>query len=297
MKSDRTRWRFLLMALVAVVLAIGVAACGDDDDEGDGGGDTPAQAEGGQIESNPDNGSTTITVGSKNFTEQIVLGEIYAQALEAAGYKVEKDLNLGSEQIARKALRRRDLGLPRVHLDGAHVVLRRRAGPGAGRPPGRGRPGGRGVREGGAGLVRADAVRERQRGRHAEEHRRRARGDQGLRPRGQVPGPDPLRVARSAASGVDCLVGLEDPYGLEFKEFKPVDIELRYTVLDKGQADLSILFTTDAAARGRGRQVRDPRGRPERLPRGERRLRDRRAGGRSRPGPTTRRRSSSSRAA
>ncbi len=44
---------------------------------------------------------------------------------------------------------------------------------------------------------------------------------------------------------IDCLVGLQDIYGLQFKQFKPVDIELRYTVLDKGQADLSILFTTD----------------------------------------------------
>ncbi len=45
---------------------------------------------------------------------------------------------------------------------------------------------------------------------------------------------------------IDCLLGLEQNYGLEFKEFTPVDIALRYEVLDKGDADLSILFTTDA---------------------------------------------------
>ena len=45
---------------------------------------------------------------------------------------------------------------------------------------------------------------------------------------------------------IDCLLGLEQNYGLEFKEFTPVDIDLRYEVLDKGDADLSILFTTDA---------------------------------------------------
>ena len=45
---------------------------------------------------------------------------------------------------------------------------------------------------------------------------------------------------------VDCLVGLEDVYGLQFKSFNPVDIGLRYTVLDQGQADLSIVFTSDA---------------------------------------------------
>src|SRR3712207_7031927 len=46
----------------------------------------------------------TITVGSKNFTEQYILGELYAQALEANGFNVEKKLDLGSEQIADKAL-------------------------------------------------------------------------------------------------------------------------------------------------------------------------------------------------
>jgi osmoprotectant transport system substrate-binding protein len=45
---------------------------------------------------------------------------------------------------------------------------------------------------------------------------------------------------------IDCLLGLEQNYGLEFKSFTPVDIGLRYEVLDKGDADLSILFTTDA---------------------------------------------------
>ena len=44
---------------------------------------------------------------------------------------------------------------------------------------------------------------------------------------------------------IDCLAGLEELYGLKFKSFHPVDIGLRYTVLEKGQADLSILFTTD----------------------------------------------------
>ncbi len=45
-----------------------------------------------------------ITIGSKNFTEQLILGELYAQALEAKGYTVERKLNLGSEQIADRAL-------------------------------------------------------------------------------------------------------------------------------------------------------------------------------------------------
>ena len=45
-----------------------------------------------------------VRVGSKNFTEQFVLAEIYAQALEAAGIKVERKLNLGGTLIAHKAI-------------------------------------------------------------------------------------------------------------------------------------------------------------------------------------------------
>jgi len=46
----------------------------------------------------------TIKVGSKNFTEQFVLAELYAQALENAGFKVERKINLGGTLIAHKAL-------------------------------------------------------------------------------------------------------------------------------------------------------------------------------------------------
>jgi osmoprotectant transport system substrate-binding protein len=52
-----------------------------------------------------------IKVGSKNFTEQFVVAEIYAQALEAAGLKVERKLNLGGTLIAHKALEEKQIDL------------------------------------------------------------------------------------------------------------------------------------------------------------------------------------------
>ena len=48
-------------------------------------------------------------VGSKNFTEQFVLAELYAQALEASGIKVERKLNLGGTLIAHKALEEKQI--------------------------------------------------------------------------------------------------------------------------------------------------------------------------------------------
>ena len=45
-----------------------------------------------------------VKVASKNFTEQFVLAEMYAQAMEAAGIKVERKINLGGTLIVHKAL-------------------------------------------------------------------------------------------------------------------------------------------------------------------------------------------------
>ena len=52
-----------------------------------------------------------VRVGSKNFTEQFILGELYAQALEASGSKTEKKLNLGGTLIADKALEEKQIDL------------------------------------------------------------------------------------------------------------------------------------------------------------------------------------------
>jgi osmoprotectant transport system substrate-binding protein len=46
----------------------------------------------------------TIKVGSKNFTEQYILAEMYAAVLEKAGFKVERKINLGGTLIAHQAL-------------------------------------------------------------------------------------------------------------------------------------------------------------------------------------------------
>lgn len=48
--------------------------------------------------------SQTITIASKTFTEQFILGEMYAQLLEDAGYKVERKLNLGGTPVAHQAM-------------------------------------------------------------------------------------------------------------------------------------------------------------------------------------------------
>jgi osmoprotectant transport system substrate-binding protein len=76
-----------LIALLAA-LSLAVAGCGGDDDDG---GDGAAS-------------DRTVTIGSKNFTEAVILGELYRQALEAKGYTVELKSSIGSTEIIDRAL-------------------------------------------------------------------------------------------------------------------------------------------------------------------------------------------------
>jgi osmoprotectant transport system substrate-binding protein len=53
----------------------------------------------------PGTGKPAVVLGDKNFPEENILGDLYQQALEAKGYKVSLKPNLGSTEIAFKALR------------------------------------------------------------------------------------------------------------------------------------------------------------------------------------------------
>ncbi len=53
--------------------------------------------------------SQLVVVGSKNFTEQVVLGELIAQAIEAEGIPVARKLNLGGTFICDRAIRSGDI--------------------------------------------------------------------------------------------------------------------------------------------------------------------------------------------
>ncbi|HET7418724.1 MAG TPA: glycine betaine ABC transporter substrate-binding protein [Solirubrobacterales bacterium] len=243
MRSDKTRVRVLLAALAALALTLGIAACGGGDDTTS---DTSEEGgSGAAIQSNPDNGKVSLTIGSKNFPEQEILGEIYAQALTAAGYKVKSALNLGSETVALKAVKTGQIsGYPEyastaltsffglepeeVPADANEAWEKaneefEREGLQAFEP---------------TPFASANAVGTTTE--TAEKYDLKTISDlEGVSEKLSLYGSPECRQR------IDCLAGLEKLYGLKFKSFTPVDIGLRYTVLEKGQADLSILFTTD----------------------------------------------------
>jgi osmoprotectant transport system substrate-binding protein len=98
MKPTWRRLSWLMLILSALVLS--ASGCGGDDDEASG--DTTAAAT--TEEPSGDKTATTVVIGTKNFTEEYILGELYKQALEAKGYQVELKKNIGSTEIIDKAL-------------------------------------------------------------------------------------------------------------------------------------------------------------------------------------------------
>jgi glycine betaine/choline ABC-type transport system substrate-binding protein len=239
--SSQTRSRALFAVVATIVLALGVAACGSSNN-------STTSTSGGNsanlIKSNPANKGIQITVGSKNFTEEYILGNIYAQALQAAGYNVKTNLNLGSEVIAYKALQDGQIsGYPEYTSTLLQSIFGKTQVPAS------------------AQDAYAQAKQELEpKGETAFEPTPfadanalgmlKSKADQlGVTKISDLQGKSQnltLYGSPECRERIDCLVGLEKVYGLQFKSFNPVDIGLRYTVLDKGQADASIVFTSDA---------------------------------------------------
>ena len=99
MKPTWRRLTWIVLILSALVLS--VSACGGDDED-EGTATTEEAATTG--ESSGDKTAATVVIGTKNFTEEFILGELYGQALEAKGYQVELKKNIGSTEIIDKAL-------------------------------------------------------------------------------------------------------------------------------------------------------------------------------------------------
>ena len=79
----------------------------------------------GNTPSSPSGALGTIKVGSKDFTEEFIIAEMYAQLLENAGFKVERNLNLGGTPVAQTALVNGEIDLyPEYTSTGLLTVLK-----------------------------------------------------------------------------------------------------------------------------------------------------------------------------
>lgn len=88
--------RAIRVAIPFIVAALVASACGG---AGTSGGTKPP-----------------ITIGSTNFSEQLVLGELYSQILEANGYVVTRKFNLGNREIVFPALQSAQIDMEADYL-------------------------------------------------------------------------------------------------------------------------------------------------------------------------------------
>jgi osmoprotectant transport system substrate-binding protein len=189
-----------------------------------------------------------ITVASFNFPESVLVGEIYAQALEGEGFAVKRQLGLGARELVEPSLERGLVEFVPEYSGSALEFLTR-----------------------GEGLATSDEALTHDR---LEE----VFADRGVAVLAPAPAQDQngFAVTRETADRYGlrsisqlvpeapelafggppeclerplCLGGLEDLYGLEFGTFESLDAggPVSVTALRSGTVDVALLFTTDAA--------------------------------------------------
>ena len=226
----RRLFRNRALGATLVALALVAAACGSGEDS--------------------DTEGPTIVVGSTNFGEQEILGEIFAQALENAGYSVETKFQLGARDVVNPALKDGQIDLM-VEYTGTLLTF-----------------------EGGTSTT--DSA-----GTHADLVTNLAA--KGITVLDYAPAQDKngfvvtadtaseyglSKVSDLAAENGNlvlggppecperdfCLIGLGDVYGLDFKSFQPLDVggPLTVAALDGGEIDVGLLFTSDGVIAAKG---------------------------------------------
>lgn len=217
------KYRSGVLGATLVALALLAAACGSGEDSGTKDG-------------------PTITIGSGNFPESELLGEIYAQILESEGYSVERKLNTGNREVYATALEGGQLDLLPEYV-GTALAFK------GGTPTADAAATAENLRE----VWAADGI--------AVLEPAPAEDKNGIVVRRDTADALGLSKISDLASHTDlvfggppecperefCLIGLTDVYGLSFAEFKPLDTggPLTVAALEGDEIQVALLFTSD----------------------------------------------------
>ncbi len=228
----RTGFRKAVVGAILGTVALVAAACGSGDDAA------------GPKEGPP------IVVGSFDFGESEILAEVYAQALEAEGYAVERKLRAGTREIIKPALENGEIDFVPEYVGSALEV-------------------------GFGGEPSSDTE-------ETAEALASAFEESGVTVLEPAPAQDKNGIVVTAATAEEfgleevsdlegiasaltfggppecpnrprCLIGLRDVYGLEFAAFQALDVGGPLTVeaLDGGAIDVALLFTSDGVISAR----------------------------------------------
>jgi osmoprotectant transport system substrate-binding protein len=255
MRRRKIQIPVLMVLLLAVLAVFGLAACGgDDDDDSASGGDQKSSSSSDQ----PGKGKPAVTLGTKDFTEEFVLGELYKQALEAKGYTVNLKKNIGSTEIIDKALTSGQIdGYPEYLGVSVAVVARKDIIPKSDQET-------------------YDLAKEFYEGRGQTVSQQTPFFDvdaiattkdfadkNSLKTVADLKKLDSFTVGARPEfkSRYQGLKGMQQVYGLNNAKFKQLALGIQYQALDKGDVDSANVFSTDAQlASGKYTVLEDPKG-------------------------------------
>jgi osmoprotectant transport system substrate-binding protein len=228
---------FAVIALSAVL-----AACGSSSSSSSSSSSTASES------SEPGAGKPAVTIGDKNFPEENILGQLYAQALEAKGYKINLKSEIGSSEIIYKALTSGKIDMyPEYTGVFLSAVAEQTKLPTSAEDA----------------YTQAKAFAE-SKGYTMLDYTPFYDSDalavspsfasknpdvksiEDLKPRGKKV---TLGAAPEFATRFEGLLGLKKEYGVD-PTFKPIAIELAYKALESGQVDTQDVFTTDGQLLG-----------------------------------------------
>lgn len=211
----------------------------------------------------------TVTVGSKDFTEQIILAEMVALLLEDAGYPVERQLNLGGTVVVHEALVSGDIdiyveytGTGLINILGLELPPSS-ATPQASPAAGAATPEAAGVDPVyeivASGYQSQFSLQWLQPWGFNNTYALALRGDQAAE-LGVVTISDLLEHDQDLVLGgtqeflarEDGLLGLQDVYGLDFENEVGLDPGLVYSAIDAGDVDVISAFATDGRVAAQG---------------------------------------------
>jgi osmoprotectant transport system substrate-binding protein len=255
MRRRKIHTPMLMVLLVAVLAVFGLAACGGDDDDSSSSSSNQSSS---SSSDQPGKGKPAVTLGTKDFTEEFVLGELYKQALEAKGYKVNLKKNIGSTEIIDKALTSGQidgypeyLGVSVAVVAGKDIIpksdqetydLAKQFYEGRGQVISQQTP-----------FFDVDAIATTKD--FATKNNLKSVAD--------LKKLDSFTVGARPEfkSRYQGLKGMQKVYGLTNAQFKQLALGIQYQALDKGDVDSANVFSTDAQlASGKYTVLKDPKG-------------------------------------
>ncbi len=196
----------------------------------------------------------TVVVACKNFTEQVIMGEMLAiLAEEQAGLKVERKLNLGGSHICWAAIQQREVDLyPEYTGTALAAILKAPLDPDAARVY-------RTVRQ--EFLVRWNLVLMKPLA-FNNTYTLTVTGDRaralGVRTISDLVKHAPglrLGCTHEFVERPDGLPGLQKTYGIRFDSVQTLDPGLTYTAVREGRVDVCDAYMTDGRIKAYGLQV------------------------------------------